>query len=517
MIPYPVAHLKKDFIMRKVILALSGFFFCIAVLFFGSIVFSTKNSMHDENIISLNLYVVNYYGEIPGLERVEEEINRRLKTTCSVKVNMTLLTSETYDATVQRSVAANQPVDIIFLKDGSFIEMSKKGYLTEISDLLEANAPDICKLFSNEYQYLLDAAWEYGNGHLYGIPSLDNKLARNVVCFRSDILKECQLSLDSVESYQDLTPLFEIVHEKYPSMRCLERPNQTFALLKNISFNGIDGYNGLGDGIGVLIGDDNWDVINLYDTKEYEDFVGTMHLWYEKGYIAPDAATSADRYDYTYPNGDAFSFMCNTNLTVEQFARERAWLSGYPSTACSIGESSIPFLRFLTCIPSSSQHPELALQVLNEIYSDSELLNLLYYGVEGVDYVLDENGLVSVEGITDYYRSMLPTVTGNRLISGNRTYEGTDYQSEIIKNMANAETIPTLTFIFDPSSVGDSYQAVLDVIDIYATALEFGCVDPDIYLPVFREKLREAGIDEVIAEKQRQLSVWRKRQKGEHR
>ena len=44
------------------------------------------------------------------------------------------------------------------------------------------------------------------------------------------------------------------------------------------------------------------------------------------------------------------------------------------------------------CISSTSTHPEKAMQVLNLIWEDPELSNTLAYGVEGVDYVIDENG-----------------------------------------------------------------------------------------------------------------------------
>jgi len=37
---------------------------------------------------------------------------------------------------------------------------------------------------------------------------------------------------------------------------------------------------------------------------------------------------------------------------------------------------------------------------------------------------------------------------------------------------------------------------------------ENGALDPDMMLPVFTKALRDAGIDRVIIEKQRQLDAW---------
>ena len=45
-------------------------------------------------------------------------------------------------------------------------------------------------------------------------------------------------------------------------------------------------------------------------------------------------------------------------------------------------------------------------------------------------------------------------------------------------------------------------------IEQYRLPLENGVIDPDENLPKFRQALKDAGIDTVIAEKQRQLDEW---------
>ncbi|MBO9608448.1 MAG: DUF3502 domain-containing protein, partial [Paenibacillaceae bacterium] len=43
--------------------------------------------------------------------------------------------------------------------------------------------------------------------------------------------------------------------------------------------------------------------------------------------------------------------------------------------------------------------------------------------------------------------------------------------------------------------------------------LSIGAVDPDVELPKFLEKLKNAGADAIIAEKQKQLDAWKATQK----
>jgi putative aldouronate transport system substrate-binding protein len=65
-----------------------------------------------------------------------------------------------------------------------------------------------------------------------------------------------------------------------------------------------------------------------------------------------------------------------------------------------------------------------------------------------------------------------------------------------------------LGFQYDSSAVKTAVASVNNAIEQYRLALEYGVVDPDVNLPRFIQALKNAGIDEIIAEKQRQLDAW---------
>ncbi|MNY51174.1 hypothetical protein D3C86_1867400 [compost metagenome] len=64
--------------------------------------------------------------------------------------------------------------------------------------------------------------------------------------------------------------------------------------------------------------------------------------------------------------------------------------------------------------------------------------------------------------------------------------------------------------MFDASPVKTEFAAVTNVITQYKLPLETGSVDTDKILPEFITKLKSAGIDKIIVEKQRQLDAWAK-------
>jgi putative aldouronate transport system substrate-binding protein len=65
-----------------------------------------------------------------------------------------------------------------------------------------------------------------------------------------------------------------------------------------------------------------------------------------------------------------------------------------------------------------------------------------------------------------------------------------------------------LGFTFDSTSVKTEVAAVTNVTNQYALGLETGTLDPEKVLPQFISKLKGAGIDKIVAEKQKQLDTW---------
>jgi len=72
----------------------------------------------------------------------------------------------------------------------------------------------------------------------------------------------------------------------------------------------------------------------------------------------------------------------------------------------------------------------------------------------------------------------------------------------------SAKTSVAMGFTFDNSAVKTEYTAVANVIEQYLFGLVCGSVDPTTEIPVFLERLADAGMGAIIAEKQAQLDAW---------
>ena len=97
-------------------------------------------------------------------------------------------------------------------------------------------------------------------------------------------------------------------------------------------------------------------------------------------------------------------------------------------------------------------------------------------------------------------------------------YSGLEYPAAVTSqesiefgknNNYNADRSHAFGFVFDSSSVTSQYAAVNNVIMQYYCGLDCGSVDPETTIPQFVQALKEAGIDDIIAEKQAQYDAWR--------
>ena len=154
------------------------------------------------------------------------------------------------------------------------------------------------------------------------------------------------------------------------------------------------------------------------------------------------------------------------------------------------------------------------MQVLDYIYGSPEVMNLLNWGEEGIDYVVEdeENGIINYpDGVTADnagYSFNCGWELPNQFIA--YKWDGSDPQLWDKMQEFNASGIESkaVGFVFDNSEYADQVSALNNVVSQYNGALSSGSGDPEELLPQFLEALDDAGINDVIAAKQEQLDAF---------
>ena len=448
-----------------------------------------------------------------GLQAVEDAINEITVDKIGVKVDYQVYPMAEYFNKVSMELQSGGQIDA-FCAVQNFQSILSSDMCYDITDLLDENCPDVKELIPEDWWSCVSQ-----DGRIYALPVwLPSALYINLI-WRSDIADELGISLDDVNSVEDLSDVFAKVKEAHPEMYPLIGGNLGWGGWTGMTY-AIPGVDAMGDNplmpAGVLMGDSDT-VVNLFETEEYAEQMALVRDWYQKGYIMQDLVTYTGTNIDLLAAGNGFANITGQGGHPDYVATNGSNQTGQPLEGKALGEAVLSTNNVTNqplCVASTSEHPEAALKFLNLTYCDADIANLIQWGIEGRDYVVNPDGTVQPpEG----FDSASVPYPGGYMNYGN-TYSGLEYpavgtsQESVefgVENNYNAAHSRSFGFVFDPSNVTAQYAAVNNVIMQYYSGLDCGSVDPETTIPAFNQALKDAGIDEIIAEKQAQYDAWR--------
>ncbi|MFD0696574.1 ABC transporter substrate-binding protein [Paenibacillus sp. GCM10027628] len=452
-------------------------------------------------------------GEPKDMQVVQEAINKVTKEKINATVKLTMIGWAAWQQQSTLMLSGNEKVDLMLSGLGTYSQTVARGQYIALDDLLAKQGQGVKKALDDLDPAFLNATKI--KGKIYAVPSIRDLAADYGITMRKDIVDKYKIDISKIKSYDDLDPIFKIVKENEPNM--IPTVKYSTNSIIDTHFNAY--MDSLSDGFGVLPGLDNGlKVVNWYETPEYAKMLDMVRRWFVAGYIAKDAATSTETQYNMVKAGKAFSFMSHMKPGI---AEQESRISGVemvsahfvPATTATGNITSI-----MWSITKNSKNPERAMMLLNLLYTDKDLVNLFDWGIEGKHYVK-----TSTDNIIEYPQGVDPKTHGYNLNMG--WMFGNQFLSYIFKGDSptlwkeladfnkNSKKSKALGFTYSAEPVKTEVAAVRNVVDQYQKALETGTVDPVTKLPEFNKQLKAAGIDKIIAEKQKQLDEWAKTNK----
>ncbi len=163
------------------------------------------------------------------------------------------------------------------------------------------------------------------------------------------------------------------------------------------------------------------------------------------------------------------------------------------------------FSNMINGIASWSGYKDEALKLMMLVNTEAELSNLLEYGIEGEDYKYENRFVTSLrEDLLISAQIVMPAL-GNMNLLHSVLHEPDDklaYSKEI---SSNYKACPTFEYDIDMSAYEKQLATINRKTTAYLNELFMKNSDVDRTLADMREELKEAGIDEVIAEINRQM------------
>lgn len=459
------------------------------------------------------VYAYSTFNNIPtdeDLDTVEEAINAITREKIGVEVTLKPISIADYSSKVSLALQGGEKIDI-FQSLGDFNNCVATDMCYDITDLLDTCAPETKELVGGEW--LAACA---SDGRIYGIPTYKPVALTPMLIYREDIANELGLDMSNINSPEAVTAIVEQVKEAYPDMTALAPVQQGVIGLhncfQNVDYLTDDYYSPKG----VLLNGD-MTVTDLYATDEFRNMCSLARTWYNEGLVMKDAATTTSTAAECMSSGNYFGYIAAYSYPEKDTAASlSAQCGGYELGAKMIGDAylSTGDLNAVSwMIASTTDVPEAAAKFLNLTYTDEDIVNILIYGVEGRDYVKNDDGTVSYpegeDATTVPYTAQLSCGTlGNYFIM--YPTAGTDPDSlewELEQNK-NAKTSPAMGFTFDSSRLKTQYTAVNNVISQYLPGLLCGSLDPETEIDKFISALNDAGYQDILNAKQEQLDAW---------
>lgn len=455
-------------------------------------------------------YTVRYMfatGKIPNdLKIVEEAISEIARNEIGVELELIPVSFGSISENLNLKVASGIQLDLTIQRGVTLSSDAARGILTPLDALLKKYGEDIL----NASEDFLKATSI--DGIAYAVPTIRDMAASYGLIARRDVLYRNNIDIDAIKTIEDIERMFAAIKAAEPEM-IVTMPQ--IAGTRSIMDSGFVTWDSLGDSLGVLMNHgNNLEVVNLFETEEYKQNLDIIRNWNRRGFIWRDASIAVDQANILVGAGKLFSYFSNLK---PGFDRQESLRAGKEMVTF---ELKPPFTTtsqvavVSLAIPSTSKQPEKAMQFLNLMYGNEDIINLFNWGIEDIHYVRvpDSNVLIrfpeGVDAITSGFNLALGWQFGNQLLSyiweGNSPFlysEIGEFNDSSIKSNA-------LGFTFDSSELQSEIAKLSGVMALYRVPLENGAFDPQVKLPEFINALRDAGIDKVIDEKQRQLDEW---------
>ena len=446
-------------------------------------------------------------------ENVWHEIEKKASEITSAEVGanlkLNLLDNSVYDEKMRLALTGGEALDLVFSASwmNKLDENVERGSYLELDDLLDKYGSDIKKKVDK--RAWLPATY---NGKIMAVPSQAAYLTVRSFVFKKDLVEKYNFDYKSVKTLKDLEPYFETLKQNEPNViPLLASPSAGTPGADNFSLTHLAG--------SISWNEKSHKLTTRYEDEEYLDNYRTIHEYYKKGYIAEDAAIKTD-FNSEVKSGK-YAVMQNSGMYTEDGSKSSN-AYGFPCVETPLPTAKIytnSFVGITTGIAHTSKHPEKAMQVLNLVWKEPKLSNLLAYGIEGKNYdVVDDSNKDMPEihvydgdkqtwGIYHNYLGPLFDQWGSE-------WNSRDSLELMQENNKKGELSDLYGFRLDRKPIKTQLVQIESIVSEATSIVNTGSMnDFDKYISETNKRLKDAGIDNVKAEIQKQIDDWKKSEK----
>lgn len=446
-----------------------------------------------------------------------DKIEAAVSDYCKEKINCTVkfktATFWELDSTYTLWASSNEKVDLLYMFNtdlGSYID---DGTIMNLDDYMQY-ATNIEKC-SETSSFLKGGT--YG-GSQYAIPVIPTAAGSGKALYiRTDLLDEIDYEQKDIYSMEDLDDILAKIYAKHSDMIMWGRTGVSGSS-QVTNYVDCDTMGVANGSIGALMGLDSTEIVDLYETDEFYDYLKWQKKWYDAGYISKDATTTSESSVDWVRSGRCAGFLVGTDTPGQ--AETLGVNFGFPMTELMIRNDCMmtdAYSQMRWSISANSENPEKAMEFLDLMYADDGVLvNLLVNGIENEHYVklADDSKVIDypegVDAMNSPYEAQMNAYGDNRNCYIH-TPNTDQYYDDCAAFTERSESNPSkaLGYVFDSKEYSSEIAAINNVLAQYLPTLDYGMAsDLDSVYDQFISELKNAGIDKVIEGNQKQFDEW---------
>ena len=450
-----------------------------------------------DEIVTVHMAIGKPSGNMKDFDKVSEAVNERTREALGMELQLDFYDSDQNGLLEYLSEESN--IDLLLVSE--LQEQVQKNILLPLDELLREEGKDIYDVIAPEYMELGKV-----DGRQYGILLNRDMASAYGVSMRKDLVEKYAIDLEEIQTWEDVEDVLETV----------TREEQIYG----IAADTLMPFDPLGNYLGVLMSDEKeMKVVNYYETEEFYNWLKRIRSWKEKGYLYTKETvrykSMSDR-PFLYEllrEGQLFAYIVKYKPGINAQESKSAgrelvsvMIEEPVMTTDSSGSSQYG-------IYSGSRHSEEAMKMLNFLYTDEKITNLLCWGLEGEHYQKNGDGTISYPDGKDEseigYNFNLNWMLPNPYLA--YVWKGDDLNLEKELHLFNKTAVksPAFGFVFDDSDVRVECEVTFGIVKMYLSGFLCGAFDVDQMLPKMIKELKESGIDLIIEEKQKQLDRWK--------
>lgn len=472
----------------------------------------TYNGVDISEHVELKMYLLG--DRTPDFDEVYAEINKILEEKLNCSVSVDFLSWGEHDTKYSMLFSSQEEFDLIFTASswGHYEQtVALGGFYAMSEEFIQTYAPEI-------WNVVPEMAWNQAkiDGTIYMVPNYQNEFGQDVIAVRGDLMEK--YGIEDITSWDDLVEFY---------MACAADgvyASQGGPWYQYFQNQGLSTTGGAPKG-GELVLYNAQDPTDLDFTYvvEWDGFADYCHQVKEMadaGCWSQDVLSSTDERQTGLLTGRTAGMIWNMG-TCKMYAKQANtenpdWNVTICDPVSSLPKKVNSYINNGVAINVFSKHPERAMMVLNEFYTNPEIQDLTMLGIEGKHWEavgedqyknLDQSGF-GVDANCNWGWKNVDIFRTEYIEDRTALDDKVDELSDIWNANVKAEHAYD-GFNFDSTNVATQMAAVEAALGNYYEPLVNGIVDDvDATIAEFKAALETAGIQDILAEMEAQAAEY---------